>query len=138
MTHMPQIPDPRRFPARPLAALTGIGLLLAAAFLTTTVTLLIDNDQWRILYALAGLELLIIAVTPTPGSVLRATAAGVATIVLLGRAAALVVDVLLAGGALGPLNPLVAIAAWVIIAAHTNALMVFWPGLTATYVERNP
>lgn len=127
---------PRCFPARSLAALTGIGLLLAAAFLTTTVELLIDNDAWRVLYAFAGLELLIIAVTPTPGAMLRATAASIATIVLLGRVAALVVDVVLVRGALGPLNPLVAIAAWLIIAAHTNALLMFWPALTNAYIER--
>lgn len=127
---------PRRFPARSLSALTGIGLLLAAAFLTTEVELLIDNDIWRMLYAFAGLELLIIAVTPMPGSVLRATAASITTIVLIGRATALVVDLTTTRGALGPLNPLVAVAAWLIIAAHTNALLVFWPGLTNTYVER--
>lgn len=127
---------PRHFPARSLAAITGIGLLLTAAYLNTSVDLLIDNNAWRGLYLFAGLELLIIAVSPTPGSIIRATAASLTTIVLIGRAAALIVDTLTPGQALNGLSPVIAVSAWVIIAAHTNALLVFWPGLTRSYIER--
>jgi len=129
----------RKYPARQLAAITGIGLLLAGGFLSSAVELLVLNDIWRVLYVFAGLELLIITVTPTPGLALRASAASLATIVLIGRATALIVDMATAIGAigaLGTLSPIVAAAAWVIITAHTVTLMMFWPTLTNTYIER--
>lgn len=126
---------PRRYPRRVVAALTGVALLFSSVALT--LDLLLPASIWRLLYAGAGLQLLIIAVTPNPGVILRASANTLATLVLAGRATGLILGLLLGNSPLPVSSTLIAAMAWLTIMVHTQALLMFWRPLEGALIQRS-
>jgi hypothetical protein len=121
----------RHYPRRTLAGLTAATLAVLAYQLIAGPPSVYAGPAWSLAFWSAAVGLGAVAAVPHLPAILRAGVAGWSAVVMLTRSAAFAWGAFMPPSDLAGINLGVGALTWLLIAAHTGALLWAWPALEA-------